>query len=1044
MQNALNSKADANDIPTKTSDLTNDSGFITSSSLPTKVSDLANDSGFITNTVNNLTNYYTKTNTYTKSEVDSLIGSVSSLDIQIVQTLPTQDISTSTIYLVPKTSSTNDNYDEYIYVNNSWEHIGSTEVDLSNYYTKTQTDNLLAAKADANSLSTVATTGDYEDLSNIPVIDYTGSSIRVWNLDDGIYKLTNGCVVYYQGDSNISRTTQGTAYLIVFKKTSSWKDFVLLDSPSYIGYTQASAGAINRIIDDNDVTNNLNQTYEGYVLDARQGKVLNDTKQDLLVSGTNIKTINNQSLLGSGNIDTTGGQSTATDVRINGTTITDDGVANIITESAYNASTNKIATMSDLPPIVEGITTLTGSTINIYDLSNGLYRVPLNCTLYYTSTNYFTASGEDGYLFVNRDYYSLQNYCFIGNDRIITGNTSYNNGSSNESLNNSKIANNLTTTGSGYYVLDAYQGKILKGLIDAIVVPTKTSDLTNDSGFIDGLVILSYGNSTWNDFITAYQKNKVVYCRASSNSNPASGSQTRLAFMAYVNNATSPTEVEFQYYRSVSSHSDSQQGDQVFVYKLTSAGSWTVITRNAFSKVVAGTGLSSSYSNGAITLSANSQTETDPVFSASAASGITSSDITSWNNKSNFSGSYNDLTNKPTLFSGDYDDLTNKPTIPDELADLADDSTHRLVTDTEKSTWNSKQDALVSGTNIKTINGSSILGSGNISITGGASNIENGTGTGSLKQAGNNTASGNYSFASGQQTTASSYGSHAEGAYANASGFYSHAEGYHTTASGQGAHAEGFYTTAKGQAQHVSGQYNVIDNSNKYIEIVGNGTSSANSNAYTLDWSGNGVYSGKLTVGTGPTANMDVATKQYVDTQTSSIVVPTKTSDLTNDSGFVDNTYHDSSKQDTLVSGTNIKTINNQSILGSGNLDILNMVYPVGSIYMSANSTSPATLFGGTWQQIEDTFLLSAGSTYTAGNTGGEATHTLTTDEMPSHTHRAGFRFAAPLGTSTTYDAWMYANNMAAGTVSTDSTGGGQAHNNMPPYLVVYMWERTA
>lgn len=120
----------------------------TMSSLPTKVSDLSNDTGFITNTVNNLTNYYTKTNTYTKSEVDSLISAVSTMDIQVVQTLPTQDISTTTIYLVPKTASTNDAYDEYIYVNNNWEHIGSTEVDLSNYYTKTETDDLLDDKAD--------------------------------------------------------------------------------------------------------------------------------------------------------------------------------------------------------------------------------------------------------------------------------------------------------------------------------------------------------------------------------------------------------------------------------------------------------------------------------------------------------------------------------------------------------------------------------------------------------------------------------------------------------------------------------------------------------------------------------------------------------------------------------------------------------------------------------------------------------------------------------------------------------------------------------
>ena len=134
-------------------------------------------------------------------------------------------------------------------------------------------------------------------------------------------------------------------------------------------------------------------------------------------------------------------------------------------------------------------------------------------------------------------------------------------------------------------------------------IPSKTSDLTNDSGFINGMVILSYGNSTWNDFINAYTNNKIVYCRASSNSNPATGSQTRLAFMAYVNNATSPTEVEFQYYRSVSSHSASQQGDQVYVYKLANNGTWTVTAREASVKIVAGTGLTTSYSNGTLTIS---------------------------------------------------------------------------------------------------------------------------------------------------------------------------------------------------------------------------------------------------------------------------------------------------------------------------------------------------------------------------------------------------------------------------------------------------------
>lgn len=127
----------------------------------------------------------------------------------------------------------------------------------------------------------------------------------------------------------------------------------------------------------------------------------------------------------------------------------------------------------------------------------------------------------------------------------------------------------------------------------------------SNSGYITGMTILSYGSSTWADFLAAYNAKRVVYCRASSNSNPASGSQTRLAFMAYVNNATNPTSVEFQYYRSVNGHSATQQGDQVYVYTLTSANKWTVTVRESYTKIVAGTNMSSSYSGGTLTLNFN-------------------------------------------------------------------------------------------------------------------------------------------------------------------------------------------------------------------------------------------------------------------------------------------------------------------------------------------------------------------------------------------------------------------------------------------------------
>lgn len=119
----------------------------------------------------------------------------------------------------------------------------------------------------------------------------------------------------------------------------------------------------------------------------------------------------------------------------------------------------------------------------------------------------------------------------------------------------------------------------------------------------DSLFIASYGKSTYDDVLAAYKENKMVYCRCGTGSNPASGNQLRMAFLAYVNNEATPTEFEFQYYRSVATHSNSQQGDQVYVYKLNKTNGWSVTVRSAFTKIVAGTGLTSSYSNGVLTIS---------------------------------------------------------------------------------------------------------------------------------------------------------------------------------------------------------------------------------------------------------------------------------------------------------------------------------------------------------------------------------------------------------------------------------------------------------
>ena len=152
------------------------------------------------------------------------------------------------------------------------------------------------------------------------------------------------------------------------------------------------------------------------------------------------------------------------------------------------------------------------------------------------------------------------------------------------------------------------------------------------------------------------------------------------------------------------------------------------------------------------------------------------------------------------------------------------------------------------------------------------------------------------------------------------------------------------------------------------------------------------------------------------------------------------------------------------------------VVYPIGSVYISLNDTSPATLFGGTWTKITDTFLLSSG-TSTAGATGGEKEVTLTLEQSPAHTHdRGDMEITGKLRVFNEYnlnntsyqnhvggafyseETWGTTTKLAEGsadavrmhyfeasrawTGNTSSAGGGASHNNMPPYLVVNMWKR--
>lgn len=114
-------------------------------------------------------------------------------------------------------------------------------------------------------------------------------------------------------------------------------------------------------------------------------------------------------------------------------------------------------------------------------------------------------------------------------------------------------------------------------------------------------------------------------------------------------------------------------------------------------------------------------------------------------------------------------------------------------------------------------------------------------------------------------------------------------------------------------------------------------------------------------------------------------------------------------------------------------------MHPIGSIYLSVSETNPTTLFGGTWERIEDTFLLAAGSSYAAGATGGEATHTLTINEIPSHSHNIK-TISGKVASGSNFSRIASDGSGVSNVIL--NTGGGAAHNNMPPYLAVYVWKR--
>jgi hypothetical protein len=143
--------------------------------------------------------------------------------------------------------------------------------------------------------------------------------------------------------------------------------------------------------------------------------------------------------------------------------------------------------------------------------------------------------------------------------------------------------------------------------------------------------------------------------------------------------------------------------------------------------------------------------------------------------------------------------------------------------------------------------------------------------------------------------------------------------------------------------------------------------------------------------------------------------------------------------------------IASQNFVNTRNFATLDDIYPVGSIYLTASAVSPSTSFGGSWvRYAEGKCLFGVDDTdtdFALETTGGVKEVVLTEAQMPSHTHTFGDKVRTT-GTDGGHHSYNFIQPIIAGITSqnntTDATGGGQAHENLPPYIAIYIWKRTA
>lgn len=510
-----------------------------------------------------------------------------------------------------------------------------------------------------------------------------------------------------------------------------------------------------------------------------------------------------------------------------------------------------------------------------------------------------------------------------------------------------------------------------------IIVPTKTSDLANDgsdntSTYVESdelapvatsgsyndltdkptidfeLVEMSYGESNaWAKFIDAYQGHKIVYCRASSNANPATGTQGRKAFMAYVNNAENPTEVEFRYVRSVSSKTSSQPVDQVFVYKLTSAngGTWTVEKRDMGPKLAQGTNTTVSYANGTYTISATQPTVNDATLTikknGSSVGTFTANSSTNTDVDITVPTKTSDLTNDSGFITKNVSDLTNYyteteinsmfnalPAVPTKTSDLTNDSGF-LTTSTLPIATASRLGIVKIGSGIN------VAADGTISAAVASLDWANITNKPTDVSYWTNDAG--YITSAALPTKTSDL--------TNDSGFITSADV--PTKTSDLTNDSGFITSSvnnltnyyKKSETYTQGEVNSLlsaiviptktsdltndgsDGTSTYVEADDLATV-ATSGSYTDLSNRPTIGNATLTIQKNGT-NVQTFTANATSNKTANITVPTKTSDLTNDSNFVSNTdYATASTGGVVKVGSGLEITNGVlSATGGGTAD---------------------------------------------------------------------------------------------------------------------------